>query len=124
MSILLFTINPGLEIVGLLPVGIIGEAYTATLTVRGGLEPYQIAVISALPGGLTDTDNGDGTLTIAGTPTEAFAGTITVRASDGLRNRVQRVLGLTVIDLPAAPDFLLWEDGSFLLWEDSSKIII
>lgn len=124
MSILLFTINPGLEIVGLLPVGIIGEAYTVTLTVRGGLEPYQIAVISTLPDGLTATDNGDGTLTIAGTPTEAFAGTITVRASDGLRNRVQRVLGLTVIDLPAAPDFLLWQDGDFLLWEDGSKIII
>ena len=124
MKILLFTINPGLEIVGQLPAGQVGEAYTATLSVRGGLSPYQMAVVSTLPDGLTATDNGDGTLTIAGTPTDPFAGTVTVRASDGLGKTVQRVLGLTVLDLPAVPDFLLLESGDFLLLESGDLIVL
>ena len=124
MTILLFTINPGLEIVGLLPSGVVDSAYSASVTVRGGLAPYTMAVVSTLPAGLTATDNGDGTLTIAGTPTAAFSGTVTVQARDGLQTLVQRTLGLTIVANVVPPSFLLWEDGGFLLWEDGGKIII
>ncbi len=124
MTILLFTINPGLEIVGLLPTGFVGEAYTASVTVRGGLSPYTISVVSALPDGLTATDNGDGTLTIAGTPTETFAGAVTVQARDGTQRLVQRTLSLVVLAAPAVDDFLLLESGDFLLLESGDKIIL
>lgn len=100
MAILLITINPGLQISGVLPAGLVGAAYTATLRVRGGLQPYQISVVSALPDGLTWTDNGDGTLTISGTPTETFSGQIAVLARDALGKQVQRMLALVVIDQP------------------------
>jgi len=122
--ILLFTINPGLEIVGLLPSGVVGSAYTATLTVRGGLAPYAIEVVSTLPAGLSWVDNGDGTLTISGTPSAAFSGSVSIQASDGTQKTVQRTLQLVVIAAPAEDEFLLWEDGGFLLWEDGGKIIL
>ena len=124
MTILLFTINPGLEIVGLLPSGVVDSAYSASVTVRGGLEPYTIAVVSTLPAGLTATDNGDGTLTIAGTPTVAFSGTVTIQARDGLQTLVQRTLGLTIVAAPVVTDFLLLENDDFLLLESGDKIIL
>lgn len=122
MTILLFTINPGLEIVGQLPAGAVGDSYSATVSVRGGLSPYTLTVVSALPDGLTATDNGNGTLTIAGTPTETFSGTVTIRARDGLQKLVQRALSLQIAQESLAPTYLLWEDGGFLLWEDGGKI--
>lgn len=124
MPYLLFTINPGLQIVGFLPAGNVGDAYTGTLSVRGGLEPYQIAVVSALPDGLTWVDNGDGTLTISGTPTEPFDGTVTVQATDGTRRVVQRVLGLVVLDVTPAESFLLLESGDYLLLESGDRLIL
>ena len=124
MTILLFTINPGLEIVGLLPSGVVDSAYSASVTVRGGLAPYTMAVVSTLPAGLTATDNGDGTLTIAGTPTVAFSGTVTIQARDGLQTLVQRTLGLTIVANVVPPSFLLLEDDDFLLLESGDKIIL
>ena len=124
MTTLLITINPGLQIVGFLPAGNVGDAYTGTLSVRGGLEPYRISIVSALPAGLSWVDNGDGTLTISGTPTVAFAGTVTVQASDGLRKLVQRVLGLVIVDVPAPPEFLLLENDDFLLLESGDRILL
>ena len=122
--ILLFTLNPGLEIVGLLPAGQVGVAYSASVTVRGGLAPYTIEVVSSLPDGLTATDNGDGSLTIAGTPTEAFSGSVTVQARDGQQRLVQRALSLVVLAAPPVDDFLLLESGDFLLLESGDKIIL
>lgn len=124
MTILLFTVNPGLEIVGQLPAGTVGDSYSATVSVRGGLSPYTLTVVSALPDGLTATDNGNGTLTIAGTPTETFAGTVTIRARDGLQKLVQRAIGLQITDVAAPPTFLLLETGDFLLLESGDKIQI
>lgn len=124
MKALLITINPGLQILGFLPSGVVGDAYTASLRVVGGLDPYQIRVVSDLPDGLTWIDNGDGTLTISGTPAEAFSGSITVQASDGLRKTVQRVLGLVVIESPAIPEYLLLESDDFLLLESGDRILL
>ena len=120
--ILLFTINPGLEIVGLLPSGVVGSAYTATLTVRGGLAPYAIEVVSTLPAGLSWVDNGDGTLTISGTPSAAFSGSVSMQASDGTQKTVQRTLQLVVIAAPAEGGFLLLKNGDFLLLKTGFKL--
>jgi hypothetical protein len=100
MTILLFTINPGIEIVGQLPAGFVGEPYSATVSVRGGLGPYTMSAASVLPAGLTATDNGNGSLTIAGTPTVVFAGSVTVQARDGLQTTIQSVIPISVIIVP------------------------
>ncbi len=119
---ILVTINPGLEIVGQLPTGRVGDAYSYTLSVRGGVSPYTMAVTSALPDGLTSTDNGDGTLTIAGTPTEEFAGTVSVQARDGVLRSVSRVLALTVLPEFEAPSFLKLSTGDFFLLKTGFKL--
>ena len=124
MGYLLVTINPGLQITGQLPVGFVGEAYSATLTARAGLAPYTLTVLSALPDGLTATDNGDGTLTIAGTPTETFSGSVIVRAQDGAGKIVQRSLTLVVLPQPVIVEYLLLESGDFLLLESGDKILL
>ena len=124
MPILLIQINPGLQITGFLPVGTVGDTYSATIAVRGGLEPYIIRVVSALPDGLTWLDNGDGTLTISGTPTEAFDGAVIVQAADGLRKLVQRSIALTVNDVPAVPEYLLLENEDLLLLESGDRILL
>ena len=124
MGYLLVTINPGLQITGLLPAGVVGDAYTATLTARGGLQPYALTLLSALPDGLAATDNGDGTLTIAGTPTETFGGTVIVRAQDGAGKIVQRTLALVIVAAPAEPEYLLLESDDFLLLESGDRILL
>jgi hypothetical protein len=115
--VILFTINSGLEIVGQLPTGRVGDAYSYTLSVRGGVSPYTMAVTSTLPDGLTATDNGDGTLTIAGTPTVEFAGFVTVVARDGALRSVARPLALTVLPEIEAPVERLLEDDTPRLLE-------
>ncbi|HUD40841.1 MAG TPA: IPTL-CTERM sorting domain-containing protein [Dokdonella sp.] len=62
-----------------LPDGVVGEAYTATLTASGGTAPYTYAVSAgALPAGVTLGSGG----TLAGTPTEGGSFTFTVTATD------------------------------------------
>jgi hypothetical protein len=59
--------------------GVVGEAYTATLTASGGTAPYTYAVTAgALPAGVTLGSGG----TLAGTPTEGGSFTFTVTATD------------------------------------------
>lgn len=125
MKAILITINPGLELRGVLPGGETGSAYTATLEAVGGVPPYTLAlVVGTLPAGLTFTDNADGTATIAGTPSEAFAGTIVVRLTDALGASVDRAFALTIIAVPDAPEFLLLESGDFLLLETGDKTLL
>lgn len=62
-----------------IPDGVVGEAYTATLTASGGTAPYTYAVTAgALPAGVTLGSGG----TLAGTPTEGGSFTFTVTATD------------------------------------------
>lgn len=123
MKAILITINPGLELRGVLPAGETGTAYSATLTAAGGLAPYTFAlVVGTLPAGLTFTDGGSGSATITGTPTEAFAGTIVVRLTDANGTSVDRAFVLTIIAAPIVADFLLLESGDFLLLETGGRI--
>ncbi|PZQ18412.1 MAG: autotransporter outer membrane beta-barrel domain-containing protein [Rhodanobacter denitrificans] len=62
-----------------IPDGVVGEAYTATLTASGGTAPYTYAVTAgALPAGVTLASGG----TLAGTPTAGGSFTFTVTATD------------------------------------------
>ena len=123
MRAILITINPGLALLGNLPGGETGAAYTATLQAVGGLPPYSLAlVVGTLPDGLTFTDNGDGTATIAGTPTETFAGLLVVRLTDADGVRVDRQLTLVIVAAVQPVEFLLTEAGDFLLLETGDKI--
>jgi hypothetical protein len=65
-----------------LPPTLVGLPYSQVLTAAGGTAPYVITYTGSLPPGLTFTDNGDGTATIAGTPTGTGAFDIVVTATD------------------------------------------
>ncbi|HMY72618.1 MAG TPA: Ig domain-containing protein, partial [Blastocatellia bacterium] len=77
-----------------LPAGTIGATYTATqLTASGGTAPHTFQIIAGtLPTGLTLTTGG----LLSGTPTQAFNGNITVRASDVNQCPGERTFNLTV----------------------------
>lgn len=63
-----------------LPNGIVGTAYSQTVTASGGVSPYTYTISSgALPNGLTI---GSGSGTISGTPTVAGTFNFTVQAAD------------------------------------------
>jgi hypothetical protein len=88
-TILLVGINVGLAIVGI-PSGIsYGTAYSFTFTAVGGTAPYVFSQTGALPSGITFTDNGDGTATIAGTTTAIGSFPISIGLRDATRSRVQ-----------------------------------
>ncbi len=62
-----------------LPSGVVGIAYTQTLTGSGGTAPYSFGVtIGVLPAGVTLTSAG----VLAGTPTAAGSSPVTIRATD------------------------------------------
>ena len=70
-----------------LPNGIVGTAYSSTLTATGGTLPYSWTVTSgALPEGLSLSQGG----TISGTPTSAGASNFTVQVTDS-SSPVQKV---------------------------------
>jgi hypothetical protein len=64
-----------------IPDGVVGAPYTATLTPSGGVGPYNFSV-TGLPAGLSAAPASGTSVTISGTPTAAFSGTITVTGSD------------------------------------------
>ncbi len=76
-----------------LPVGVVGESYTAVLAASGGTPPYSWSIGGGgLPAGLSlNTSTG----VIAGTPTTAGTASVTVRASAGGQS-VTRTLDLVV----------------------------
>ena len=69
-----------------LPVGTVGEAYSANLTAIGGIAPYTWSVtVGSLPGGLSLTSSGGNTdNVISGTPTTSSGSpfTFTVKVQD------------------------------------------
>ena len=85
-----------------LPAATAGKAYSAKIETTGWTRPMLMVTKGSLPAGLAFTDNGDGTATISGTPTEAGASTITVWASNAVSADATKVFTLTV-DEPPTP---------------------
>jgi hypothetical protein len=69
----------------------------------------------ALPDGVTFSDNGDGTATLAGTPTAGSAGSypITIGATNGVSPDASQSFTLTVNPAPAAPVITSGSSASF-----------
>jgi hypothetical protein len=75
-----------------------GDAGTFTITATGVPVPA-LSVTGALPGGVTFTDNGNGTGTLAGTPASGTAGTfpLTVTATNGVNPPANQAFSLVVV---------------------------
>ena len=80
----------------------VGTANSFTVTATGSPTPT-LSETGALPGGVTFTDNGDGTATLSGTPAVATAGTyaLTFTASNGVETPTTQSFTLTVGQVPA-----------------------
>ena len=81
---IIMVINPGLQITPqVLPPAAENQPYSVTLRVLFGELPIKIRIVAgSLPDGLTLVDNGDGTATISGTPTETGNFAIEVEYED------------------------------------------
>ncbi len=98
---------------------ITGVAGTFTVTTTGQPTPA-LTQTRALPGGVTFTDNGDGTATLAGTPAALTGGTyaITITAANGVNPHATQHFTLTVGEPPAitsaaAATFTTGKAGTF-----------
>lgn len=96
-----------------------GSAGTFTVTTTGFPTP-SIGVTGALPSGVTFTDNGDGTATLAGTPAAGTAGTfpVTFTAANGVPPDATQNFTLTVNAAPAitsanSTTFVVGSAGAF-----------
>jgi trimeric autotransporter adhesin len=69
----------------------VGSAGTFTVTTEGGLGTVTLSATGTLPSGVTFSDAGDGTATLAGTPVPGAAGTypLTITATHGTRTATQ-----------------------------------
>jgi Putative Ig domain len=82
-----------------LPAGIVGTPYGATLSTRGGTPPFSFSLSGALPSGLSlNTVTG----TISGTPATAGTFYFTVFVDDGLGDRGDKHLSITVRPAPTS----------------------
>jgi hypothetical protein len=81
----------------------VGAAGTFTVTTTGYPEPA-LTETGALPSGVTFTDNGNGTATLAGTPAAGTAGTypITLIANNGVGSNGTQGFTLTINAAPVA----------------------
>jgi hypothetical protein len=78
-----------------------GSAGSFTVTTTAGFPTTTtITKTGTLPAGVSFTDNGDGSATIAGTPTAAGAFPITITASNGASTDATQSFTLTVTTLP------------------------
>ncbi|MGB7052029.1 MAG: putative Ig domain-containing protein, partial [Acidimicrobiales bacterium] len=96
-----------------------GQAGSFTVT-STGLPTASLSETGALPGGVTFTDNGDGTATLAGTPATGSNGvyTVAITASNGVSPDANQTFTLTVEAAPAitsadSTTFVEGEGGSF-----------
>ena len=78
-----------------------GNAGTFTVTTTSG-SPVTITETGTLPTGVTFTDNGDGTATLAGTPAAGTGGSypLTITASNGVGTDAVQAFTLTVNEPP------------------------
>jgi hypothetical protein len=79
-----------------------GTAFTYLFTTVHGYPVPTITTSSPLPGGVTFTDNGNGTATLGGTPNPNTGGVypITITATNGVGSPVTKAFTLTVDQLP------------------------
>ena len=79
-----------------------GSAFTDTVTTSGTPEPA-LSESGTLPTGVTFTDNGDGTATLAGTPDAGTGGVypLTLTADNQVGSPATQVLTLTVDEAPS-----------------------
>jgi large repetitive protein len=82
------------------------EPFSFTVTTTGDPAP-SVTETGPLPAGVTFTDDGDGTATLAGTPAAGTAGTypLTITASNGAGSPATQSLTLTVTATASAPAF-------------------
>lgn len=80
----------------------VGSAGTFTITTTGTPTPA-ITATGGLPGGITLTDNGDGTATLSGTPAAKTGGTypLTLTAANGIGTNATQSFTLVVNEAPA-----------------------
>ena len=97
----------------------VGQAETFTVTTTG-LPNSTLSETGALPPGVTFTDNGDGTATLAGTPAANTGGTypFTITATNGVSPAATQPFTLTVnqaprITSPAGTTFTAGQAGTF-----------
>lgn len=99
--ILLLTINENLIIAGVLPIAAPGVAYTATLTGRGGIEPYLWFLDSGtFPTGITGTTDSNNDFVISGTSNDLGPHTFTILLIDSEGRSATRTFTLLVQPLP------------------------
>lgn len=98
--VLLASINAGLTLSGTPGIVTLSSAYSFTFRAVGGTGPYKLVESGSLPTGLTFTDNGDGTATIAGTTAVPGSFPITVTLADATRIAIPYVFILVVQALP------------------------
>ncbi len=79
-----------------------GNAGTFTVT-TSGFPTAAVAETGALPGGVTFTDNGDGTATLAGTPSAGTGGSypITIKATNGISPDASQSFTLNISQAPS-----------------------
>jgi uncharacterized delta-60 repeat protein len=92
----------------------IGTPGTFTVTTTGYPTPT-ISKTGSLPSGVTFTDNGDGTATLAGTPAAGTAGdyVIDITANNGVSPNVTQEFTLTVVPAPTAPAITSADNTTF-----------
>ncbi|WP_019135849.1 beta strand repeat-containing protein, partial [Cellulomonas massiliensis] len=98
---------------------VVGRAGSTTITTTG-FPQASLSATGTLPDGLSFVDNGDGTATLAGTPTTAGTSTLTVTAANGVSPSARRTLTVVVQQAPAfssATDATMTVDqpGSFVV---------
>ena len=96
-----------------------GQSDSFTVT-TGGYPVSELTQTGTLPAGVTFTDNGDGTATLAGTPTVAGVYPLTFGASNGVGADASQSFTLTVGTAPAittsaSTTFTVGQSGSFTI---------
>jgi putative cofactor-binding repeat protein len=107
---------------------VVGGAGTFGVTATGFPTPT-LTLTGALPSGVTFTDNGNGTATLAGTPALATGGSypVSITAANGVGSNAVQSFTLTVNQAPAitsapATTFTVGTPGTFLVTMSGSPI--
>jgi hypothetical protein len=96
-----------------------GQAYTALIEAQGGDWLPRTFSVSTLPGGLSFTDNGNGTATISGTPNVGGTFSITVTVTNGPETD-QETYSLSVNPRP----FVGFTESSVEVQEDIGSVTV